>query len=432
MALRQNALLLLLLTAALAIAGDWSGDVRLDRLWCLPLALLLLGLAYEARIAGRARPRLLLQAPQRWFLGRATPVRFQLSTALARPQSLEIAPTAPPEMSADRSVRTLLVPGRAAASWMLAVTARRLGHYQWPPMQLRLAGVLGLGWWPRSLRPVFALQVVPDILHASERALAVSAGGASAAVRGGAGADTLQLREYRPGDPPRCIDQKASARSGRLISRDFAEDQHLEIMIAVDVGRGSGLGAGDTDRLALYANVAARLAQRAAMLDDQVGLLLYADRPLAAIVPAHGTAAVTRVRSLLAQISVQDRESNPALAALRVRSLVRRRSLVVLLTDLDDASASGELAGAVRLLLPKHLPFIGAVSSERLNALAFGSAADELAVYRALAAQEYRNALARNLAALRALGAPAVLAPPRELDRAVLQAYLGFRQRRRI
>ena len=51
-------------------------------------------------------------------------------------------------------------------------------------------------------------------------------------------------------------------------------------------------------------------------------------------------------------------ESNPLNAVLRIRQLVRHRSLVVMLTDLDDASVAGQLASAARLLLPKHLPLV--------------------------------------------------------------------------
>ena len=47
MSLRPNALALAVLTVLMAIVGDWSGDPELARLWYLPLALLLLGLAYE-------------------------------------------------------------------------------------------------------------------------------------------------------------------------------------------------------------------------------------------------------------------------------------------------------------------------------------------------------------------------------------------------
>jgi uncharacterized protein (DUF58 family) len=276
------------------------------------------------------------------------------------------------------------------------------------------------------------MQVLPDILRDSERSIGALARGTVPMQRAGSGSEVLQLREYQPGDPPRAIDWKASARRRRLISRDFSEDQHLEILIALDAGRASGLAAADSDRLALYANVAARLAQRATLLDDRVGLLVYADRPLAALAPGRGVAALSRLRACLAQIAVQPGDSNPALAAMRIRSLVRQRSLIVMLTDLDDGAASGQLRAAMRLLLPKHLPFIAAVTSERVAALANATAEQVLDVYRSLAAQEYCHMRAANLATLRALGVAAVSAAPAELDQAVLAAYRSFRQRRRV
>lgn len=432
MGLRQNALILLLLTGLAAIAGDWSGDLQWARFWCAPAALLLLGLAYENWMANRAAPRARIDAPDHWFLGRATTLQLQLTHRLPRTLAFEIAPSAAPEVSMDRALRTVRAPGDDAGRQVLTATARRLGRYQWPALRVRTAGVLGLAWWPRTLPIDGGFQVVPDIVRESQRASGAHALGSMAGQRTGSGSEILQLRDYQPGDAPRAIDWKATARTGRLISRDFSEDQQLDIIVAVDAGRASGLAAGQSDRLALYANVAARLAQRAATLDDRVGLLVYAQRPLAAIAPGHGTAAVARVRALLARMSVQPMDSNHVLAALRIRSLVRHRSLVVLLTDLDDASMTAEMRRAVQLLLPQHLPFIAGVSSEHAGLLASTAATDESEVYRALAAQEYANSLARNVASLRALGAPTVLASVQELDRAVLQAYLDFRRRRRV
>jgi uncharacterized protein (DUF58 family) len=432
MGLRQNALLLLLLTGLIAIAGDWSGQAGLARYWCLPAGLLLLGLAYEAWMVGRAAPKLELRLPRRWFLGRATPVDFEFTHRLRRVLRIELAPSAPCEVSLDRAVITVSVPAGAAGRCTLTATARRLGRYQWPRSRTRVGGVFGLAWWNRWQASGGEMQVVPDILRDAERVIGELARGAQPVQRSGSGSEVLQLREYQPGDPPRAIDWKASARRRRLVSRDFSEDQHLEIVVALDAGRASGLAAGATDRLALYANVAARLAQRATMLDDRVGLLIYADRPLVALSPGHGLAALTRLRAHLAEASVQPGDSNPALAAMRIRSLVRQRSLIVMLSDLDDASSTGELRTAARLLLPKHLPFIAGVASERVAALASAPAQDELQVYRSLAAQEHCNTLARNVASLRALGAAAVCAAPRALDRAVLEAYLSFRRRRRV
>ncbi|HEY7889684.1 MAG TPA: hypothetical protein VIC29_15795 [Steroidobacteraceae bacterium] len=212
----------------------------------------------------------------------------------------------------------------------------------------------------------------------------------------------------------------------------MTEDQNLEIVVAVDAGRASGLAADEVDRLSLYVNVAARLAQRAVELGDAVGLVVFAAQPLAALAPARGGGGVARIRKLLSTCRVDASESNPVLAAARIRTLTHRRSLVVLLTDLEDASATGQLVQAVRLLRPKHFALIAGLESARIAALAEARAREPLGAYRALAAVEYCNTLAANLRGLRALGAAAIAARPEQLDRAVLDAYREHRRRRRV
>ena len=432
MSLRQNALLLVLLAALVAIAGAWSDDPSLERWWRAPVGLLLLGLAYEAAMSRRAGLQLAVQGTSRWLLCRPALLRLGFRSALGRAATADIAVSAPGEFAMRRTVESLCIPADEAGVLALDATPRRLGRFDWPGQETRLQGVLGLASWRKTVPGNFQLEVVPDVVHQDERAIDATVGGARAAARAGAGGEILQLREYRAGDAPRAIDWKASARAARLISRDFSEDQHLEIIVALDVSRSSGLAAGGSDRLALYVNIAARLAQRAAMLDDRVGLLLYADAPMAALAPGRGTAAVSRVRSVLSQARTQPVEANPALAAMRIRALARQRCLVVMLTDLDDAGMASALIGAARLLRPKHLPFFASVASEAAQALSQRHAADELDVFQSIAAQRYCAGLSRNVDALRALGAACVLSPAKALDAAVLEAYLEFRRRRRV
>jgi uncharacterized protein (DUF58 family) len=432
LSLKQNALLLVLLAALIAVVGDWSGDATLERWWRAPIGLLLLGLAYEAAVTRRARPLLTVLAPTRWLLSRPTSLQLALQCPLARALTVELAVSGPADVALPREVGTLQLPPTSQAVLALSATARRLGTFDWPPLSARLSGVLGLAWWGMRLEPAFRLQVIPDLLSERQRALDATAGGARAAARAGAGGEILQLREYRAGDAPRAIDWKATARAGRLVARDFSEDQHLEIIIALDVSRTSGLAAADSDRLALYVNIASRLAQRAAQLDDRVGLLLYADTPLAALSPARGEPAVRRVRTLLGEAQVRLTESNPVLAAARIRSLTRQRSMVLMLTDLDDAAMAQPLLGAARLLAPKHLPFIASVSSDLAQSLAWRAAREDHEVFESIAAQRYCSGLSRNVNALRTAGAACVLAPAATLDRAVLDAYLEFRRRRRV
>jgi len=429
--LRRNAFLCILLIVAMAVIGDWSGDAGLTRLWRFSAALLLIGLAYERWAVARAGWSFGAELPDPACLGRSSIVRLTYGHRDRRTWTLQIVPAAPDSVDLKEATATLALSPGAPVTLEYRMSARRLGEFSWPPSRVRAAGPLGLAWWPRALSCERRLRVVPDLFRSNAEVKGTAHAGTQAGYRLGEGVDALRLRDYRDGDAPRVIDWKATARAGRLISRDFAREHELQIVIVVDAGRSSGLRAGALDRFGHYVNVAARLAQFAAERDDLVGLVLYADRPLAAVAPARGASAVAHLRSLLAAARVERTESNPLYAATRVRSLVRHRSLVVLLTDVDDASTESQLAQAVRFLLPKHLPFVAALSSADAEAMGRAPAIGWLDPYRALAAQEYCTGLARKIRALNALGAPALIARPEHLEHAVFAAYEDFQRRRR-
>jgi len=432
MSLRSNSLILIFLIAAIAVLGDWSGEPVLHGLWLLPAGLLLLGLAYESWIVSRSGLALEIVPPEQFLLGRASRVNFVCTQALTRTLSVQLAPSAPDLFDIEAGVLTLDIQGSEPAAIERLVSPNRLGGYAWPPVGARIAGPLRLAWWPRLLAPALQGRVQPDLFHSKGEVNGIAAAGVESGIEHGTGAEVLRLRDYRAGDPPRIVDWKATARAGRMISRDFAQDHRLEIVIAVDAGRASGLRAGALDRFGHYVNVAARLAQYAAGQDDLVGLVVYADRPLAVLAPARGAPAVARLRGLLANAHVQRTESNPLYAALRVRTLIRQRSLIIILTDVDDTTVASQLAQAVRLLLPKHLPFVAGLSSAAAESMARSPANHWLDPYRSLAAQEYCAGLERKVRALNALGAPALVAKPDRLEHAVFAAYTNFRRARRV
>ncbi len=91
----------------------------------------------------------------------------------------------------------------------------------------------------------------------------------------GAGSELHQLREYVQGDPISRIDWKATARTGKFVTREFTEDQHLDVLVVIDAGRLSRVRAGKLDRFGLYSNIAARLAEVVTPNDDRVGLVVF-------------------------------------------------------------------------------------------------------------------------------------------------------------
>jgi uncharacterized protein (DUF58 family) len=431
MHLARRVYLLALLTAVLAIAAIWSQEREVGLLWRVSLALLLSGLALEGLLVRRASLQVRIATAARAYLGQSQPAAFAFENGAARPLTLEYAPAVPAGFDTDAQVRRVTVAARGAAQDPLALLPVRLGSQQWPPLPARLLGPLGLAWWSVALQPPERLVVAPDTLRTRVRPRGMG-GGARPRRVAGAGAELHQLRAYVRGDPLARIDWKATARAGALVTREFSEDQHLDILIAIDAGRFSSVHAGKLDRFGLYANLAARFAQIVTQNDDRIGLVVYADRPLATLAPARGLAAVTRLRHMLEQHSVQRSESDPTAAAVSMRGLLRHRGLIVMLTDLDDASVADQLARAVRLLSPPHLVVVAGVQSDEVAGLARREARGWMDPWIALAATEHEVRAAAQRSLLRRLGAPVVAASVERLEQAVFAQYETLRRSRRV
>jgi uncharacterized protein (DUF58 family) len=230
----------------------------------------------------------------------------------------------------------------------------------------------------------------------------------------------------------RRIDWKATARSGALMTREFSEDQHLDIVVLIDAGRLSRVRCGALDRFGLYGNIAASFAELVAHNDDRIGIAVYADEVLGSCLPGRGAAAVVRLRALLEGLVVLPAESDPVTAAMAVRRMLRHRALVVVLTDLDDPSVADALARAVRVLAPPHLVLIAGVQGAELEQLARAPAREWQAPWVALAASEHLARAAARREVLQRLGAPIVAAPPERLQQELFARYQLLRQSRRI
>jgi uncharacterized protein (DUF58 family) len=431
MHLAHRAYLLVLLSAVVAIAGIWSSEPGLSGLWRIPAGLLLLGLALEGWFVRRVPVEARLATAPRAFLGRPHAAAFVFGNASARALGVEYAAATPAGFEPLTQVRRVTAPAHATVQDPVMLLPVRLGPQVWPALPARVLGPLRLAWWTCALRPEQRLVVAPEALRTRVRPRGL-AGGARPRRVVGAGAELYQLRSSVRGDPLARIDWKATARAGTLVTREFSEDQHLDILVAIDAGRFSRVRAGRLDRFGLYANLAARFAEIVTQHDDRIGLVVYADRVLASCAPARGLSGVTRLRGVLEQLSVQAAESDPTAAAVSMRALLKHRGLIVLLTDLDDANVADQLSRAVRLLAPPHLVVVAGVHSGEIAALARAEARAWLDPWIALAAAEHEARAAAQRLLLQRLGAPVVAAPAELLEHAVFAEYEALRRSRRV
>jgi uncharacterized protein (DUF58 family) len=388
-----------------------------------------MGRAVEGVLQRRIRVAARMTEGARARLGR--PHGLALEWHATRPATLRFMAGLPAGLEAPAGVVTVACGPQGATSRVAALPVG-LGRHQWPPLRSRVRGALGLAWWSRQLRPEGEVRIEPDLLGRVRPGKSLAPSGVAQRAVAGAGSNLHELRTYRPGDPLRSIDWKASARRGMWIARDRFAEQHLEIMLVLDVGRTSGVALDALTRLGHYVNAACRFAEHAVQNEDRIGLVTFADVPIVGLGPAHGMTAVQRLRGALAGAVPLARESNPLPAAARVLSLCRLRALVVFMLDLDDVGGQGQLAQAVRLLRPKHLPVVCGLLSPELFDLRDRVAGRWLDPYVGLAAAEQIARLRSSAAALRMLGAPAVLASPAQFEDSVFSTYDRMRARRRV
>jgi uncharacterized protein (DUF58 family) len=424
--------LFIVLIALLGVAGTWSDEPAFAGAWLWPAFLLLAGLALEAVYLKGTQLSARIETAERFRLGKPVNGAFVFEHNRGRELQLEYARVLPAALRPSGEVRRVPLPEGAETRDDTDLLPLRLGAGRFEDIPARLLGRFRLAWWSRTLRQDSTFRVAPDSLPRGARPIAGESSGETPRRLPGAGFELLQLREYSPGDALSRIDWKATARRGGLISREYSEAQHLELILVIDAGRASRVRAGALDRLGLYANVAARLAEHAVSVEDRVGLLVYTDRTLAACLPDRGTRAVTRLRHALETLESDRGESDPVAAALTVRRLLRHRGLVVWLTDLAEPDRNEKLLAAMQVLVPRHQPIVAAPHAAEIAMLAEKPAEDWRDPSVALAAREHQQRAKAQIAGMNRRGIIVLDERDDRLDRAVLDAYLQLRRRRRV
>jgi uncharacterized protein (DUF58 family) len=175
------------------------------------------------------------------------------------------------------------------------------------------------------------------------------AGGHASKLRG-RGLDFLEIRKYLPGDDPRTIDWKVTARTRTPHSRVFTEERERPVLLLIDQRIGMFFGSVMMMKSVAAAEAAALAAWRTLAVKDRVGAIVFTDSEVTEIRPQRTRAGVMR---LLRTIEVQNRalrvdsptKPNPAMlneVLRRASRLATHDFLVVLISDAAGASGDTE------------------------------------------------------------------------------------------
>ena len=166
----------------------------------------------------------------------------------------------------------------------------------------------------------------------------------------GRGMEFDEVREYEPGDEIRDIDWNVTARTGRPFVKRFVEEREQTVFFVVDVSASGEFGTDRRMKGEIAAEICAILAFSAIQNNDRVGLLSFSDRVEEMIPPKKGRKHVLRVVRELLFARPKGRGTNVPLALDTVNQLLKRRSIVFVVSDF----LSGDLRRPLMITNRRH------------------------------------------------------------------------------
>jgi len=372
--------------------------------------------------------------PPRLALARPAAFGYEITnrTPVARRVAVVEAPV--DRLAIDVREAVTVVPGRSRASVRIEVVPRERGRTALRSFHLRIRSRLGILEQRRAVRAPVAVRVMPD-LSALDRGGDLVArtklldAGLRRLRRRGTGGEFASLREYGPDDSFRAIDWKASARRGKAMVATYEVERAQQIVVALDCGRLMAARLGDRRKLDYAVAAGLAIAAMGRLAADRVGVYAFAAAPIVRVLPSTGMPHAARLTDVLSDIEPRFEESDYERAMLDLRQTLRRRSLVVLFTDLFDPVASSAVLGAAQLLGPRHLVLVVLMNDAAIAGALRRIPQRARDAYRGAVAATLADERAHAVAALRERGILVVDVPAAELTLALLDAYVDIKNR---
>ncbi|BBX00007.1 hypothetical protein BST36_19125 [Mycolicibacterium moriokaense] len=349
-----------------------------------------------------------------------------------------------PSARAEPRMHTVNIAAGQQVQLVTRLRPVRRGDQRSALVTARSVGPLGLAGRQSSHRVPWEIRILPPFLsrkHLPSRLarLRELEGNTPVLIRG-QGTEFDSLREYVIGDDVRSIDWRATARRADVVVRTWRPERDRRVVIVLETGRTSAgrVGVDPTandpggwPRLDWSMDAALLLAALAARAGDHVDFLAHDRVTRAGVFNASRTELLAQLVTAMAPLEPALIESDARAMVAAIQRRVRRRALVVLLTDLNASALDEGLMAVLPQLSAKHQVLLAAVADPRVQTLAAGGA-DAAQVYDAAAAERARNDRRSMASRLRAAGVDVVDAPPDELAPELADHYLAMKATGRL
>jgi uncharacterized protein (DUF58 family) len=372
---------------------------------------------------------------RRFSIGDVSKVSLIVENPSPRRYRVQIKDEFPPEMTLGEPRQAAFeIPAMADAEFFYHLTPNKRGNYKFGGTAVRYLSRWGLVWCQADLGEAQKVKVYPNMRRAREMELkALGARSYLAiqrrAVRRGEGREFESMRDYVRGDELRHISWTATARRSRLITRQYQIERDQTVVIALDAGRLMTARIGDETKFDTAIHAALALMSACARAGDNCGLVVFGRRIRKYLPPKRGVEHIDAVLEALHDMEPELIEPSYARAFQFIASNLKKRSFVVILTDLVDKDSSKELINSLKLLRPRHLPLVVTMGDRDLNRAVSGAPAGTEDLFTQSAIEEIIHQRESALRLVESIGGLALDVTGETLAPRLLESYLRVKER---
>ncbi|UCD78082.1 MAG: DUF58 domain-containing protein [Desulfobacterales bacterium] len=344
----------------------------------LGLSALLVIIAVTDAAASRHRLagiRVTLPEVLRLSVGRDGEMPLSIENPDLTVRKLRIGFALPREIYSPQSDMLTDLPAEASHSLVAwPFKALRQGLYRLEDCYLETSSKLGFWALRRTEAARAEIRVYPDLLRERQKltGLFLNRGiGIHAQRQVGKGKEFEQLREYLPGDSYEDIHWKATARRGQPITKVYQLERTQQIYVIIDCARLSTRNSSplekksstagqkdipdDTSILDRFTTAALVMGLAADRQGDVFGLLTFDDRVRKFLRAKNGRTHYDVCRDALYTLKARSVTPDFTEVFTFIASRIRRRALLIFLTNLDDPVLAESFTSNIDIISRKHL-----------------------------------------------------------------------------
>jgi uncharacterized protein (DUF58 family) len=375
--------------------------------------------------------------PAKLSLGKDNTIRIRIRNLSRYRCWVEIKDDHPPSfISTIGKMRLSISPSQEReVTYTVNPTCR--GKFRFGHINIRITGRLGLITKSFRIQRDDEVNIYPNILSIKQyRAMTtlhrLAQLGFHPMRRTGIGTEFESLREYQVDDEYKRIDWKATSRVAHPITQLYQTERSQNILIGLDTSRMMATRIDAISKLDYAINSALLLAFVAGRQDDRVGLFLFSHELEGFISPKKGRSQFKSLLEALYNVESSYTEVDYLGPFKFVAHKNKRRSLIVLFTDLLDENASTAFMKAVPVLSKSHLVMCVVLQDPAIEGMRHMVPNKITDLYEKAAATMIRREEEEILARVKARGVIVLESHPKRLDVELINKYIELKLYRRI